>query len=470
MLGADGIANMKAARSAPPAVKLDLWVRASLNEQLLGVRISTLLANPDALTSWYHPGSLLLQHGSMAAVMQELQELSMHRFALPVEAVAAAAAATAGAAGDKAAGSAPVQQQQGAGMVAAASSRSSSMTSALDPRKYLGGFSVGLGPLRVSSTTAAALPTAAAAAADAGSSGSNAAPSSSSALPTFMWGPDGGGTTSSAPPAAAPAGTAGSAGAAAATAAAAAAAAAATAATGGFFRRRRIPQIKEVRVPPPGSGAVLSREPSSTLSPVSTEGDTAYAEWWSPNNSAQDLPAAVDGGGGGAGRRFGSSNSLRSSAGSSGPLGDGGTPRSPAFIRSASRRSHAGSEASTGATSEAALQLEQDLQAAMCAPLLVEQLSARRSGSGGGGIRRSGSAGWDAAVARAKSSAAAGPTVGLGALSRRSRSPEAAGSARGGSGVGGARRSRHMHKRSSSLNDLPELEALWMDGGASDKG
>lgn len=351
------------------------------------------------------------------------------------------------------------------------------MTAALDPRKYLGGFSVGLGSLRASSATAAAAPPTAAAAVDAGSSGSNAVPSSSSALPTFLWGPDGGGSMSSGPPAAAPTGTAGSAGAAAATAAAAAAAA--TAATGGFFRRRRIPQIKEVCVPPPGSGAVLSREPSSTLSPVSTEGDTAYAEWWSPNNSAQDLTAAaVDGGtgssGSGAGRLFGSSNSLRSSGGSSGPLGDGGgTPRSPAFVRSASRRSHAGSEASTGATSKAALQLEQDLQAAMSAPLLVEQLSARRSsGSGGGGsaIRRSGSAGWDAAVARAKSSVAAGPTVGLGPLSRRSRSPEAAGTAGGGSGVSGARRPRHMHKRSSSLNDLPELEALWMDGVAGGGG
>ncbi|WIA36695.1 hypothetical protein OEZ86_007972 [Tetradesmus obliquus] len=51
MLGADGIARMKAARASPPAAKLDLWVRASLNEQLLGVRLSTLAANPDALAA-----------------------------------------------------------------------------------------------------------------------------------------------------------------------------------------------------------------------------------------------------------------------------------------------------------------------------------------------------------------------------------------------------------------------------------
>lgn len=309
MLGADGIANMKAAKSATPATKLDLWVRASLNEQLLGVRVSTLLVNPHALKPWYHPQALLLQHGPMAGVMQELQELSQFRFALPVDAAAGVLVGPSVATvGQKAGNTIQQQQQQQQGQVAGSaigsgdasgkkalsaagaaasgsnSSRSSSMAAALDPRKYFGSFSAGLGSLRSSSTTAQA---SAAVTAAAGSSGSNAASSSNPAIPTFLWGaapgtPGSSGTTTpaaTAPAAAAAPAAAGSIGAAGATAATAAATAvtAATAATGGFFRRRRVPAIKEVRVPAPGSGAVLSREPSSTLSPMSTEDETAYA-------------------------------------------------------------------------------------------------------------------------------------------------------------------------------------------------
>jgi hypothetical protein len=111
-------------------------------------------------------------------------------------------------------------------------------------------------------------------------------------------------------------------------------------------------------------------------------------------------------------------------------------------------------------------------------------------------LHRSSSAGWDAAVARARRSHRAGPVPGFawgvagthyprataGSLGRRSRSPEPDNLSPGpgatvpgalaGSGVEGAalgssgclRPNRHRHKRSSSLNDLPELAAL-LDAG-----
>jgi len=526
MLGADGIANMKAAKSAPPAIKLDLWLRASLNEQLLGVRISTLLSNPSALRTWYHPQALLLQHTVMTAVMQQLQELSQFKFALPVElrptATARDSSATAAAAAAAAPETLPTAAAVGGGdessAPAAGGGKGSAVAAALDPRRFLGGFSVGLGPLRVGSQSTQPTeqqqqqqqPSSAAAVPGPSANSSN----SSSSIPTFFWG-TAGSDLAPAPSAAAAAAAVGS--------DSSAAAAASTAATGGFFRRRRVVQIKEVRVPAAGSGPVLSREPSSTLSPMSTEGDAAYAEWWSPNNSSQDLSTAAaaavaaaaagenssssgggSGGGGASARRLGSSSSLRSLGSSKASaqgldalLGEGssGTPRSPAaaaaagLLRSSSRHSRASdSEVSTGVTSEAALKLEQNLQAAMRAPLLAQQLSTRSSSGGGGSgpgaataaLRRQHSAGWDAAVAaaRARSSgpsltgAGAGLHAGaLAALSRRSKSPEPQSGRHGGLSEGGVgsssgvgRRPRHMHKRSSSLNDLPELEALWMDG------
>lgn len=159
----------------------------------------------------------------------------------------------------------------------------------------------------------------------------------------------------------------------------------------------------------------------------------------------------------------------------------------------------------TGAQSEAALKIEQELAAAMTAPP-AGMLTVRRSGSGtgsssGGGrsssgsggsgaasgqhqaeMPRSSSAGWEAAVARARSARSPRHTdVGLGlgvlgsfhraagagaALHRRSRSPDASSAVQlPGAGVGGrSSRPGHRHKRSSSLNDLPELQALFEAG------
>jgi hypothetical protein len=440
-----------------------------------------------------------------------------HRFVLPVEAAAVTSRSAAAA-----------SQQQGPALADATPGSTTGITasgvaSALDPRKYLGGFSTGFGSLRAGSATgltaaAAAATGPAGAPAAAGSSGSATVASS---IPTFMWGAaPGGQATSTTAAATGSSGAAAPAAAPAAPAAAPAAPAAAAAAVGGFFSRRRVAPIKELRVPAPGAGGGgLSREPSSTLSPMSADGDAAYAEWWSPNNNLQDLTAAAAGesssssAGQAQARRLGSSSSLRSvgstrsAAGLSGRGEVGcGTPKSAAaalaaaaeavagdggMLRSASRQSRAESEVSTGATSEAALQLEHDLQAAMAAPMLVGQFSRRSSSGGSGGrvsgLRRNHSAGWDAAFAAARAragstSGAGGVGGGVGAstgmispsgvgtgvvgLSRRSRSPDGGGDRGGRLGSSRGRQSRHMHKRSSSLNDLPELEVLWKEGHA----
>jgi hypothetical protein len=268
-----------------------------------------------------------------------------------------------------------------------------------------------------------------------------------------------------------------------------------------------------VRVPPPDSAAVLSTEGSCALSPVSVADDAAYAEWWSPNGSWADGLAGAGGG------------SRSSSASGLAGLGSGEVLRSESdeqlLLRRAGSRGQMGGSSEggaavtspTGAQSEAALKIEQELAAAMAAPVASSLLTSRRSGngtgssSGGGrssssgsssgptgqqqqqqkGLQRSSSAGWEAAVARARNARsprhteATSVVLGLGVmgshyhpagagLHRRSRSPDATSATQLPgtvvAGAGGLRTSRpgHRHKRSSSLNDLPELQALFDAG------
>jgi hypothetical protein len=372
-LGADEIARMQAAKAAPSATKLELWLRASLNEQLLGIRLSMLAGSVDALAHYYHPAALLLQHHALAAVMQAVSALSEHRFALPVELQAPAAAAG---------GSGSVigqQQQQQSHANVVPTSRSATVAAALDPRKLLSGLaSARLGPLRGGSATAT--PAAAAAA------------PVTAGVPTFLWG---GGSSSNSSQAATttagpgPESTAASSG-------------------GGFFQRRGQQQrVAPLATKPAGAG--LAREPSAQLSPVSTADEAAYAEWW--QDSGQEQPAGVvaDGPGSNAG-----SGSMSSSLPSQ-PLGTGASgelavvsPSAAADGRHRSSSEEGGSTSPSGATSAAALKIEADLTAAMLSPTAsrrsVDGAGAQslRSSSGGGG-----SGGWDAAVARARSVEAA---------------------------------------------------------------
>jgi hypothetical protein len=334
-------------------------------------------------------------------------------------------------------------------------------------------------------------------------------------IPTFLWSALGGGTATDA--------TAGNSAAAAAAANGAGAAAGGSGGSAGFFsRRRRVPHIQEVRVPPPDSAVVLSTEGSCALSPVSAAGDAAYAEWWSPNGSWEDGLAGAAGGGG---SRSSSASGLaalgevlRSDSGEVGNLAAAAaSEQQQRLLRRPGSRGRLGSSSEsgmaaaagvtspTGAQSEAALKIEQELAAAMTA-LVGNTLTLRRSGSGSGdrassgsgsssvqlggqqqGLHRSSSAGWEAAVARARS--ARSPRrddlwLGLGVmgsvyhpggsvLHRRSRSPDASGAASqlpGGGGSGRGSRPGHRPKRSSSLNDLPELQALLQAGDMHRRG
>lgn len=508
MLGADSISNMQAAKGASPAAKLDLWVRSSLNEQLLGVRLSTLLANPTAVAQYYQPQALLLQQQEMLELQQQLTELLRCKFALLVEAPIAAASYPTAAGGG-----------------------SSSSGSVMDPRRLLGGLGKSFGTLRTGSSGSSAVT----AAATAGRSLSTTAPaaaagaSSSSAIPTFLWSALG--TSSSSNEAAADAAVAGS--------------------GSSILKRgqRRLANILEVRVPPPDSASVLSPENSCALSPVSTPGDAAYAEWWSPNSSWQDMQTAATGPASSqGGSQVGSTgedalvadNMQRSDAEAYYPPGGSRSSSSGSLgsrsVQAAAAAASAGSSdvgrsaaqgtdrdgamrvSGSGVGSEAAKKLEQELTAAMAAPLQVLLERSRRTGSSGGGaasrsgdlvsgsksaeLLRSSSSGWEAAVAnaRARSRDRVGTAVGVPcqqpmysvSLHRRSRSPDAhwpaagSGYARPSSGdVGGheleranmrsqagaggeVRRARHMHKRSSSLNDLPELAALLESGGVQE--
>ncbi|KIZ04641.1 protein phosphatase 2 (formerly 2A), catalytic subunit, partial [Monoraphidium neglectum] len=60
-LGAKAVARTKAARAAGDAARLQLWVRSSLNDGLLGSRLETLAGSSAALGAWYGRDALLLQ-------------------------------------------------------------------------------------------------------------------------------------------------------------------------------------------------------------------------------------------------------------------------------------------------------------------------------------------------------------------------------------------------------------------------
>jgi hypothetical protein len=253
------------------------------------------------------------------------------------------------------------------------------------------------------------------------------------------------------------------------------------------------------------------------LSPVSAAGDAAYAEWWSPNGSWEDGLAGAAGGGGSRSSSTsgiaGMGEVVRSDSEEAGGLAAGAaSEQQQQLLRRVGSRGRLGSSSNSGATaaaagvtsptgaqSEAALKIEQELAATMAAPA-ANTLTSRRSGSGSGGrtssssgssggqpggqhqgLHSSSSAGWEAAVARARSATSPRHNdVGLGLgvmgshhhpgvslLHRRSRSPDASGAASqlpvgGASGRGS--RPGHRPKRSSSLNDLPELQALLLAG------
>jgi hypothetical protein len=91
LLGAEGISRLSSSRSAPDSAKLDFWVRTSLNEQLLGSRLSILAAQQAALRGWYEPGALLLQ--GTAAVATAAAPAAAGEGAAAVETAAASAAA-----------------------------------------------------------------------------------------------------------------------------------------------------------------------------------------------------------------------------------------------------------------------------------------------------------------------------------------------------------------------------------------
>jgi len=373
LVGADGIARMKTAKSASPEVRLNMWLRASLNEQLLGSRLTMLAGSTAALTAWYHPQALLLQQQPMQQLLLQLSLLCSHKFVLPVDSTTGAPAAG------------PVAAEDAAG-----TQSSSSSSTTLGPRRLLGGITAGLGALGglVGSTSqpagsSTASRTTATAGADllgeelqpaaAAAAGNNS--SSSSSIPTFLWtalGAAGASNHSSSAQSAAAEG-------------ADEVSQTSRDAPGGFFTRRRqpanVPQIAEVRVPPPNSAAVLSPEASCALSPVSTAGDAAYAEWWDPNGSWQDLAAGRSG-----------SGTSRGSAGAGAEAADHCQTTDVPWQQCSSR------SASGSSLSEAAQKLEQDLAAAMSGSLLLGMDSAgsRRSSSSSssrGGGTSSGSSG-----------------------------------------------------------------------------
>jgi hypothetical protein len=160
--------------------------------------------------------------------------------------------------------------------------------------------------------------------------------------------------------------------------------------------------VAPVRVPPAGGGGVLSREPSATLSPMSTADESAFAvDWLSPGATGASTAGKGDSGSGsrggsGAGARSGGNGS--SCGGRQSGVSSAEPPTAP--------------ETAPHRFSEAALRLEQELAAAMCPSSAAQTSSSsgggssscRASSSGGvGPLPRSSSAGWQAAVARARS-------------------------------------------------------------------
>lgn len=114
LLGAEGIARMKAARAASDADCLRMWVRSSLNEQLLGSRLDMLAsADPSLLAPHYAPQALLLQRAPLGTVVAAARQLDAFKFLLVVETSDGGAGAAAGAQQQ--------QQQQPAAAVAAVS-------------------------------------------------------------------------------------------------------------------------------------------------------------------------------------------------------------------------------------------------------------------------------------------------------------------------------------------------------------
>jgi hypothetical protein len=67
LVGAGGAARLPAARGAADPARLALWLRASLNEGLLGGRLAIVAAQRGALAEFYEQGALLLGGGGAAA-------------------------------------------------------------------------------------------------------------------------------------------------------------------------------------------------------------------------------------------------------------------------------------------------------------------------------------------------------------------------------------------------------------------
>ncbi|KIY98093.1 hypothetical protein MNEG_9867 [Monoraphidium neglectum] len=382
LLGAEGIASMAAARAAGDAARLDLWVRASLNEQLLGSRLAALAGGggvdgggggggggAPALRAWYEPGAALLQPraaavvepaaaagrqpqqqqqqeqeqeqqqqqqqqgGELQALLEALRQLDRHRFALRVDAAGPAASAATEAA-----------------------------------------------PAAVANGTAAV------------SSGGGCG----GALSTFQW-----------PSAVQPAG------------------------------RRRVPAIADGAGPGAAGRAPGEEDESSdALSPLSTSDDAGGPDWWTGgplpwHQMMKDSLASQGSGGTGV-------------SGGDGAGGGGGG----AAIESGAR---AGSSASA--------QLQLQLEAALAAPVPA-LLQRRRSLQGAaslvtarstGSLRdKAGSPEFAEALAAAARRTGAGPSP----LAPGGAGVVVTGAAGLGPGVG-----RHRHKRSSSFNDLAELQA-----------
>ena len=384
-LGAAAIASLPIP-STPSSSKLQLWMHASLNEQLLGSRLAALISEQEALGLWYEPGAILLQPQLLRPVVKAVKGCDVLRFDLavggqqqqvvpgdggsssssnfqnPGGAVGAAAAAAAASLGFKGlaqrlGGSAgdegqQHQQQQGAG-VAAGEGKSRSKGRQQKPSA------------------------AAAAAAGDGGGGSGVQEDVTvmpSSVATFQW-----------PGAAAAAGGGGVCG--------------ANGSEGSLKgpissgRRRRVVPIKEVdgntasgdtESMASATSGFMSPSSSGMLSPLATSEDAA-ADWWTPmmeaygNAASSNAPEGVGGGisgcTGAGGEQGGVVGYGGEGTGHGGNLGGGG--------------GDGGGERGLveGSGRSASRQLEQQLSATLAAPL-PELLTNRRGSIGKLGCAR----------------------------------------------------------------------------------
>jgi hypothetical protein len=370
-LGAAAVASLPPP-SNPSSSKLQQWVHASLNEQLLGSRLAALVGQQEALGFWYDPGAILLQLHLVRPVVKAVKGCDVLRFDLTVGRERLAA-------GDVGSSSSSSFQNPG-GAVGAAAAAAAASLGFKGLAQRLGGSLAEEGEQQQRRGAPAAAAgggshrskgrqKAAAGGIGGGQTDLTAVPN---AVATFQW-----------------------------PGAAAAAAGGGGGGVGGDLtpegihrgpvssgRRRRVVPIKEVVADgvagetesvASATTGFLSPSSSGMLSPLATSEDAA-ADWWNPLMEAYGSSAAgnaPEGPGGhhlGAGGEQGAAVVLGREAARHGGLaaasaggGGGGAGH--------------GVEAVGGSSRSASMQLEQQLSASLAAPL-PELLSCRRGSAG----------------------------------------------------------------------------------------